>query len=327
MRALLIVNPNATSTTTAGRDVLGRALSTGLDLQVVHTERRGHAADLAREAVAGGVGLVVVHGGDGTVNEAVNGLLGPPSRWAADPARAPLLGIVPGGSANVFARSLGIPEEPMEATRALLQAVAAGARRRTGLGTADDRWFTFNAGVGWDAEVVAAVERRRARGKVATPGRYVRAALRGYVRTRRHPARLTAEVPHPGGGTETVPDLHLLLVSATDPWTYAGDLPVHVNPGTRHDHGLGVFGLRSLGVPTMARVVPSMLRRGGEPRSRALLRRDDVAWARVRCTGAEEIDLQLDGDHLGTRREVEFRRVHDALDVAVAPRATGPDPR
>ena len=321
MRALLIVNPNATSTTAAGRDVLARALSTALELRVTHTDHRGHAAQLAAQAVAEGAELVVVHGGDGTINEAVNGMLGAPD-GSHPQRRVPALAVVPGGSANVFARSLGISDDPMEATRQLLAAVSSGARRPVGLGTVDDRWFTCNAGLGWDAEVVAAVERHRKRGRSASPSRYFRSAFTGYLRTRRHRGRLRAEFAGPGG-EQVVEDLHAVFVCATDPWTYLGQRPVRTNPGIRHDGGLGFFGLTSLGLLTLARVLPAMLRAGGDPKASKLVRCDDASWIRVECGDPGDegtaVDLQVDGDHLGPRSVVEFRRVPDALLVVTEP--------
>lgn len=313
MRALLIVNPNATSTTAAGRDVLARALTSGMRVRVVHTDHRGHAAELARDAADDGTDLVVVHGGDGTVNEAVNGLLGPPDR-PRRPGRVPALGVLPGGSANVFARSLGISPDPMAAARQLLDAVAAGATRWTGLGVADDRWFLFNAGLGWDAEVVAAVDRHRRHGGDASPARYLRATVVGYVRARRHRLALDVTLEGPDG-VEEVASLRSLFVSATDPWTYLGARAVHTNPGTRPERGLGVFALRSMGLATVARVAPSMLRPGGEPRAGALVRRDDVDRVSVTCGG--EVHLQVDGEHLGTRSAVTFTRAGHALEVVL----------
>lgn len=146
MRALLVVNPKATTTSGRTRDVLIHALRSDLKLEVAQTEYRGHARDLAREAVEdGAVDLVVALGGDGTVNEVVNGLLthGPGEK-------VPRLAVVPGGSTNVFARALGLPNDPVEATGALLNALDQRRERPIGLGKAmteglPDRWFTFTA--------------------------------------------------------------------------------------------------------------------------------------------------------------------------------------
>src|SRR6185503_21222677 len=149
MRALLVVNPKATTTTERGRDVLVHALRSEADLTVEYTNHRGHAAELGRRAVAEGYDVLVTLGGDGTVNEAVNGLLadGP------DP-NVPALAVVPGGSTNVFARALGLPRDWTEGTGVILEALQAKRTRTIGLGRAEDRYFTFCAGLGLDAEVV-----------------------------------------------------------------------------------------------------------------------------------------------------------------------------
>src|ERR1700722_8316170 len=120
MRAVLIVNPTATSTTPAGRDLLAHALKSRLKLTVEHTNHRGHGTELARQAAADGVDLVVVHGGDGTVSGVVNGLLGRPGTSTPGTA-VPAVAVVPGGSANVLARSLGISKDPIAATNQLIQ--------------------------------------------------------------------------------------------------------------------------------------------------------------------------------------------------------------
>src|SRR5205814_6081853 len=161
MRALLLVNPKATTTTERGRDVLVRALRSEVDLAVAYTRRRGHATALARDAARDGLDLVVTLGGDGTVNEAVNGLMAE-GEYAED---RPALAVVPGGSTNVFARALGLPGDWAEGTGVILEALREGRTRTIGLGRADDRYFTFCAGVGLDAEVVHRVERARLRGR------------------------------------------------------------------------------------------------------------------------------------------------------------------
>src|SRR5215207_3091026 len=129
MRALLVVNPNATTTNARSRDVLARALRSEMDLEVANTRRRGHAAELARQASANGIDVLVALGGDGTVNEVVNGLL------ADGPGpHVPALAVVPGGSTNVFARAVGLPRDPIEATGVLLEALREKRTRSIGLG-------------------------------------------------------------------------------------------------------------------------------------------------------------------------------------------------
>lgn len=134
MRALLVVNARATAIDERVRDVLAHALASEARLEVRETKARGHATELARSAVEDGLDVVVALGGDGTVNEVVNGLL-------ADGPRPglPALAVVPAGSTNVFARALGLPDGPVEATSTLLAALRGERRRSIGLGRADDR--------------------------------------------------------------------------------------------------------------------------------------------------------------------------------------------
>src|SRR5581483_3999045 len=143
MRAMLVVNPKATLTTERQRDILTRALGSDLKVDLAQTTRRGHATEFGAQAAEAGLDLVVVLGGDGTINEVVNGLLGS-GPW--DPERGqslPALAVVPGGSTNVFSRALGIARDPVVATSELLDALRAGRSRRIGLGRVNDRWFTF----------------------------------------------------------------------------------------------------------------------------------------------------------------------------------------
>lgn len=314
--ALLVVNPHATATTAAGRDVLAHALASDVKLEVLETSYRGHAADAAAQAAADGFDLVVAHGGDGTVNEVVNGLM-----RAAGPTTRPTLGVVPGGSANVFAGALGLPRDPVEATHHLLQAIEAGRSRRVGLGRVDGerveggpgdtgRWFTFNAGIGWDAEVVAAVDNRRR--KQASPVLYVRTALGHYVRQAVGGGPdLTVQV----AGEPPVPGVRLAMVCNTDPWTYLGSRPLRLVPTCSFDRGLGLYALRSLATSTVVRHVGQVLRGADSPKGRHLLVRDDVPHLTV--TSAKPVRVQVDGDVLGERRSVNFTSVPVALRVAV----------
>jgi len=312
VRALLVVNPQATTTTAAGRDVLAHALASAVKLDVLETDYRGHAAEAARQAAEDGFDLIVAHGGDGTVNEVVNGMFA-----GGATADTPMLGVVPGGSANVFARALGLSRDPVEATHQLLHALEEGNSRRVGLGRVTGpedpggRWFTFNAGLGWDADVVARMEQHRAKGRKATPWRYARIALTSYFRLDHGRPRLTVELP----GQETVTGVHLAFVSNTDPWTYLGARPLRLNPGCSFDGGLGVFALRSVRPQTVLRHLAQVAFVTSGPRGGNLLRQDDVERIRVTCS--EPVRLQVDGDLLGERTLVEFTAHPSALRVAV----------
>lgn len=306
MRALLIVNPHATSTSERRRDLLAHALAGVVSLRVAHTASRGHAAHLAAAAADSGVDLVVVHGGDGTVNEVVNGLM-----YRGVRPDVPLLGVVPGGSTNVFARALGLSNDPTVATEQILEGLSAGRSHRVGLGRVNDRYFTFNAGLGLDAETVREVERHRSTGRRISNALHVRMLLRRYLATdRRHP-RLTLDIP----GRPTVQGAFLVFASNVDPWSYLGNRPIRTNPGTSAEGGLGIFAVTGLGPLTTAAVSTQLLRGSLTPRSRHVFRADDTPGATV--TADRPVDLQVDGDHLGQRTEVTFTAIPRAVRIVL----------
>ncbi len=310
MRAVLIVNPNATSTTAAGRDLLAHALESRTELSVVHTNHRGHAIEIGREATATGIDVVIVHGGDGTVNEVVNGILENPA------PKTPAVAIVPGGSANVFARSLGISPDPIEATNQLVDLLSAhrngAAWRRIGLMHCGERWGVFTAGMGVDGAVVAAVEAQREKGRKVTAARYIRVAIREVLANARKEPTLTLELPD----RDPVPGVHFVFVSNSSPWTYANTRPVWTNPTTTFETGLGVFATTSMNVWANLGLVRRMISAKPDIKARHLIREDDLPWLRV--TSATPVDCQIDGDYIGKRETMTFTSVPDALAV-VAP--------
>jgi diacylglycerol kinase family enzyme len=358
VRALLIVNPHATSTTQLRRAVIVRALSSAVELEVVETRYRGHATSLAAAAMSGGFGLVITLGGDGTVNEAVNGILGAPAagytgrgdgaaaieharevgraagddgcagragddgragpaghgaatRTARATASRPALAALPGGSANVFTRAVGLPPDPVDAAGQILEALAEGRSRSIGVGLAGDRYFTFNAGLGLDAEVVRAVAGRRAEGQASTPALYVRVTLRQFYRVtdRRHPALTLERDGHPPVGP-----LYVGILSNTAPWTYLGRRPINPNPQAGFDSGLDVFALRSLGSLSMFRAIGQMLATGDRPpRGRNVVSLHDLPEITLRSD--RPAAFQVDGEYMGEREFVRFLSVPDALRV------------
>ena len=311
MRALLIVNPYATSTTPVRREVITHALASELDLDVVQTRYRGHAAHVAEGAAREGFGLVLTLGGDGTVNEVVNGILRarPPG---AHPDGAPLLAALPGGSANVFVRALGLPVDPVDATGRILRSLPAGRTRTIGLGLADSsRYFCFNAGLGIDAEVVRVVEGLRARGRAASAALYVRTTVRQFttVTNRREPA-LTLE----RDGQPTMDGLFLGIVSNASPWTYLGQRPVNASPRAGFDTGLDLFAMRKLGTLRVLNAVRQMLGDGG-PAGRHVVSLHDQDALTFRA--ARPVAFQVDGEYVGEREHVMLRSIPNALRVLV----------
>ncbi|MCG7203470.1 MULTISPECIES: diacylglycerol/lipid kinase family protein [Streptomyces] len=322
MRALLVVNPAATTTSARRRDVLIHALASEVKLEAVTTEYRGHARDLARQAATSDdIDLVVALGGDGTVNEVVNGLLhdGP------DPERLPGLAVVPGGSTNVFARALGLPNDPVEATGDLLDALREKRERLVGLGltagtpgTVDEavpaRWFTFNAGLGFDAGVVGRVEQQRELGKKSTHALYVRQVVRQFFgeQHRRHGA-ITLERP----GHDPINDLVVAIVSNTSPWTYLGNRPMYTSPKASFDKGIDVLGLSRLSSAAVARYGTQLLTSSPErgPHGKHAVSLHDLDQFTLHSK--VPLPLQMDGDHLGLRTSVTFTGVRRALRVIV----------
>ena len=314
MRAVLVVNPKATTTSVRSRDVLVRALGSELDLTVEYTRRRGHAVALARAAAERGVDLVVTLGGDGTVNEVVNGLMtaGPATAGGGRPLaeRLPALAPVPGGSTNVFARALGLPKEWAEGAGVILEGLRLGRSRTVGLGRADDRYFTFCAGFGLDAAVISRVERARRRGVVSTPGLYLRSTVRQYFlgTDRRRP---TIALERPGEPAEG--ELATVIIQNTAPWTYLGDREVNPNPEASFDLGLDVLALRRLRVPSTTRTITQILSRRPDPHGRQVVRLHDVDEFTLISERPQA--FQLDGDYLGERDKVRFTSVTAALRV------------
>lgn len=319
MRALVVVNPAATSTTAKMRDVLVGALASELKLDVAETTHRGHGRELAAQAAAEGIDLVVSVGGDGTVNEVVNGLL----ETGPSPLQ-PMLAVVPGGSTNVFSRALGRSRDPVEATAEILASVRAGRTRLVSLGTAsasgtedggadgwtEPRWFVFAAGLGFDAEVIARVEAQRAEGRRSSGALYVREATSAFLlgRERRHPA-MTVQVP----GEPPLEDLFLCLVSNVSPWTYLGARPVNPSPEASFDTGLDVFAMGRMGALRMLRTLRQTLARQPDARGRGVYRRHDLEHVSVSASRPQ--GWQLDGDHMGTATGLRVRHVPAALRV------------
>ncbi|MEV8035407.1 diacylglycerol/lipid kinase family protein [Streptomyces sp. NPDC002742] len=322
MRALLVVNPAATTTSARTRDVLIHALASEMKLEVVTTEYRGHARDLGRQAAdSDDIDLVVALGGDGTVNEVVNGLL----HRGPDPQRLPRLAVVPGGSTNVFARALGLPNDAVEATGALLDALREERERTVGLGLAagtpgtedesvPSRWFTFCAGLGFDAGVVGRVEQQRELGRRSTHALYLRQVARQFWDEphRRH-GMITLERP----GAAPVTDLVLSIICNTSPWTFLGNRPVYATPKASFDTGLDVLALSRMSTASAARYATQLLTSSPErgPQGKHAVTLHDLTDFTLHSK--VPLPLQMDGDHLGLRTSVTFTGVRRALRVIV----------
>lgn len=304
MRAVLIVNPRATGAGAVDRSAVLRALSAVCDIEAAETADRGHAAEIAAAARAAGAQLVVTLGGDGTVNEALQGLLDP-----SLPGQPPMLGVLPAGSTNVFARAIGLPNDVAQASAALVEAIERERSRLIGLGTADGRWFTFTAGFGLDAAVVAAVERRRRSGARSSPLLYARAGLREYLRARSAAVRMTLARP----GHAQLDGLAMAVVTNTAPWTYLYSRPLNPTPDASFDSGLDVYARSSLGALGLGRAIAQISRRRAAPRGRGVTVLHDVA--ELTLTSSAPLPFQVDGDFLGERTSVHLRAHPAAVKV------------
>jgi len=317
----MVINPQATSTSPRVTDVIVKAFSSELQLDVVATTHRGHGIEIGQRARSTGVDVVITLGGDGIVNEVINGLLAE----GANPA-GPMLATVPGGSANVFARSLGLAINPVEAAGQLLQALRTGSARLIGLGTVQVstgslstgslstdqpvRWFATNAGMGLDAEVIAAMERERRGGHAATPARYLAITLQEYLTgTDRRRPHLTVERP----GSSPVTGVYLAIIQNTAPWTYIGSLPVNPCPAASFDSGLDMFALLSLSVASTARAAQRMLTGHRSTGSRTMVIWHDQAQLRVQAD--RPMALQVDGEAAGEVLGMELHSRPNALRI------------
>src|ERR1700679_187133 len=147
-RMLVIVNPYATTVSDRLKNLVVYALRGRYEVHAVDTEARDHATVLCRQAAQEGYDVVVAFGGDGTVNEAANGLVG---------SETPLC-CIPGGRTNVYCRMLGIPTDLVDATEHLLGLAHDWRPRWVDVGRVNERYFLFSSGVGLDASVVQRVD-------------------------------------------------------------------------------------------------------------------------------------------------------------------------
>ncbi|MGH9177462.1 MAG: diacylglycerol/lipid kinase family protein [Acidimicrobiales bacterium] len=301
MRVLLVVNSTASAVNSHTCEQVEQALRDHFEVTVATTAAREHACALARQAVADGLDAVVALGGDGTVNEVANGLVGSTTA----------LGALPGGSTNVFARTIGLPNRPIPAARRLAAALEAGSRRRVGVGAVGERYFLFNLGMGFDAAVVELVERRADLKRWLGHGLFAAAAVRtwagGYDRVKPH---FTVHLPD----GEAIDHGYFAVCLKTDPYTFLGPRPFHLVPGTGFDTALSLVVLRDLSASTLVGAALSALAGRGN-----LEDRDGVE---VR-TGLEHLTVeghrpfphQVDGDYLGTAERLELAHRPDCLHV------------
>ena len=234
-----------------------------------------------------------------------------------------MLGCGSGGSANVFCRALGMPFDPVEATGELVSALRDGRTRTIGLaratgvtgdGDAFDRWITFNAGLGLDAEIIHSMEAQRAAGKEASPTRYLMTSVRSFFTgTNRKEPAVTLHVPPPESADDPpdgesadgeIPGVYLAIVQNASPWTYLGTLAVNPLPGVDWDNGLGVWAVRRMRFVDGIRYTRRVLMRSKAGSTKTLFVGTDLPS--FRAEASPPIAMQIDGEGLGEIRTVDF---------------------
>ena len=314
MRGVLIVNPNATSMSRTVCELTVRSLAGLVDVRVERTKYRGHARELA--AAAHGE-LVIVLGGDGSINEVVNGVMSRAGDEAegsegSEGSELPLIAVIPGGGGNVFAQALGLPADAAAAIRRVREVIAAQSYRTIGLGLAGDRYFTFSAGLGMHAEVVLEVDRLRAAGRRESASLFLRTMVRHYFRgTDRRVPTLTVERE----GQPPLTDLFLTIITNRAPWTYFRTRAVLPVPHPDFNSGLDLLALRQVRLTTIFYLVMQMLWiRRRPPRARDVLAVHGAESLTVRSS--RPIAFQVDGEYLGEIQAINFKFIPRALRVA-----------
>ena len=292
-RMLIIVNPYATTVSDRLKNLVVYALRGSYKVDAIDTERREHATELCRDAARAGYDVVVAFGGDGTVNEAANGLAG--SKTA--------LTCLPGGRVNVYCRMLGIPSDVVDATEHLLGLADDWQPRAVDLGRVNDRHFVFSAGVGLDASVVERVDAHpRLKARV---GEYYYAWVATSVFTRRYllrPPRLEATV-----GEERINGVTVIAQNAS-PYTFFGDRPVEMGEGATLDSGdlAGVVLKRASPIDMPTITLRALSKRFRLAKHRQVVPFTGLPELTVRSLDERPLPLQVDGDYIGEATEARF---------------------
>jgi diacylglycerol kinase family enzyme len=309
-RMLIIVNPYATTVSDRLRHLVVYALQGRFEVDAVDTEAQGHATELCREAAHEGYDVVVAFGGDGTVNEAANGLIGSPSQWAS--ANPTPLTCLPGGSANVFGKMLGIPGELVDATEHLLAMADDWRPRKVDLGVVNGRCFTFASGLGVDASVVERVD-SNPRLKARLGAYYFTwAAISTFARRYLvHPPRMVARA-----GGQTLEGVTTIVQNGS-PFTYFNDRPIEIAEGAALDSGALAGCVLHRARPLD---MPSIAWRAFSPRARIARHRHvssfpELSELTVQSADGRPLPLQVDGDFIGEVDEARYSILPRALNV------------
>ena len=318
MRILLVVNSFASSVTARNTVIVHRALSRQHDVQIVETNRRGHATRFAQDAAHREVDLVISFGGDGTLNEVASGVAGSQTS----------LGVLPGGSTNVFARTIGLPNDPIAAVNMLVSGLEDPQAniRPIGLGRVNGRFFCFHTGVGYDAAVVRTVETRASLKRWAGHPLFIYAALQTWLNKydRHHPhftVAANAAIGGPGSisGSDIntydpqrfVDDGYFTVVLNTNPYSFLGNRALDLSPAAGLDKPLVAVTFRTMSAIAIIRTLAGALKGGGVTPSEHVTCFNDVHELIIE--NATPFPYQVDGDYLGESTRLHFRHVPEAV--------------
>jgi diacylglycerol kinase family enzyme len=301
-RMLIIVNPYAATVSDRLRHLVVYALQGRFEVDAVDTEARGHATELCREAAHEGYDVVVAFGGDGTVNEAANGLLGSPTPLCC----------LPGGSANVFGKMLGIPGELVNATEHLLAMADDWRPRKVDVGVVNGRCFTFSSGVGLDASVVERVDSKPHLKARLGPYYFTWIALTTFAR--RYLVRPSLMEVRADG--ETLTGITTIVQNGS-PFTYFQSRPIEIAEGATLDSGALAGAVLRRATPVDISFIGwrAFSRHARVVRHRKVTAIADVAELTVRTADGRPLPLQADGDYLGEVAEARYSILPRALHV------------
>ena len=312
----LIVNTTASSFSPRKLKVIETALNNFGNLRIENTKKRGHAIEIAKKCAENNEDIVFVLAGDGTLNEAAQGLIN------TDIVLAP----IPGGSTNVFARAIGYSNDPIEALGELIVSIENKSYKKIGVGKINDRIFLFNAGFGLDAEVIARVERNAKIKKIAAhPYTFYNALITyatDYDKKNQTLKVILDEKVNPeirmlSSDPEVFKDANMVIVSNLSPWTYFGKKEVIIAPMASINHALTITSIRALSIFKLLRIAASAI-----GRHHTVMHHKDIAH----CEGVSHciiqanknaIPYQVDGDYLGSTMKVEVNFLPKSLKIAI----------
>jgi diacylglycerol kinase family enzyme len=293
---VLVVNPFASRVSEERLAEVRAKLEPAGELEVLLTERPGHATELVADACGRGATAVVVFSGDGGFNEALNGLAGDVP-----------IAFLPGGGTSVLPRALGLSHLPAVAAEQVAEAIAAGRTRRITLGRVNGRRFSFSAGVGIDAEAVRRVDEMGRAHDGKRPGdlAFTRAVVAAVAASRGH-VEPALEVAGHGRAA-------FAFVANGAPYTYAKKIAVQIVPDADFELGLDFVAPTRLRRRSLLWTAYTLL--SGRPHAGKFLVGHDLDRIEIRCD--RPLPLQVDGEDLGDVESAVFEAERSAVSVFV----------